>query len=290
METREELLKQVKTIEIKTRALSKQIFAGEYHSAFKGRGMTFSEVADYQYGDDIRSIDWNVTARYDKPYIKRFEEERELTVILMVDISLSTHFGTQTKSKRQLITELSAVLAFSAIRNNDKVGAILFTDRVEQFIPPRKGRKHILRIIGELLDSRPEGKKTDLKPALRYLTKVAKKKSVVFLISDFLDVDYEKSLQIASYKHDLTGIKIYDRREMHLPQVGLLKVKDIESGKTLWIDTNKKSIRKQFEKARQAEEEQMAKIFARTGTDYVRINTGEDYVKSMLDLFKKRLH
>ena len=283
-----ELLKKVRKIEIKTRGLSKQIFAGEYHSAFKGRGMTFSEVREYQYGDDVRNIDWNVTARYDKTYIKTFEEERELTVMLLVDTSASQFFGTDKMFKKELITELAAVLSFSAIQNNDKVGVIFFSDKVEKFIPPKKGKSHILRIICELIDCKPKGKDTNISEALRYFSNTVKKRSTAFIISDFFDTDFQKALRIANHKHDLSALHIYDEKEYKLPNIGLLKIKDAETEKEYWIDTASKSFRRKFESDRQKNYESVKEIFDKTGVRSQRIKTGEDYIKPLLKLFKKR--
>lgn len=283
-----DLLKKVRKIEIKTRGLSRQIFAGEYHSAFKGRGMTFSEVREYQYGDDIRSIDWNVTARFNHPYIKVFEEERELTVMLLIDVSGSGDFGTQVQMKRNLITEIAAVLSFSAIENNDKIGVILFSDRIEKFIPPQKGRKHILRIIRELLEYRPHSRGTDISESLRFLTNAIKKRCTAFLISDFRDKGYARSLQIANNKHDVAALHIYDRRESALPSVGLLRVLDAESGMERWIDTSLSRIRQNYAMKWESHLEIMNEIFTRAGVDSVSIHTGEDYVKPLIKLFKLR--
>lgn len=287
METKE-LLKKVRQIEIKTRGLSKHIFAGEYHSAFKGRGMTFSEVREYQYGDDVRSIDWNVTARYDKPYIKTFEEERELTVLLLIDVSASGQFGTQKVFKNDLIAELAAVLSFSAGINNDKVGVIFFSDRIEKFIPPNKGKTHVLRIIREILSFKPESKQTDLSEALKYLVNVIKKRSTTFIISDFFNTGYEKALQIASYKHDLIALHIYDQMEYRLPDLGLMKIKDSESGNEYWINSSDKKTRQIFESMRQIYRETLKQSLTKTGVDYATISTEEDYVKPLLKLFKNR--
>ena len=287
METTD-LLKKVRKIEIKTRGLSRQIFAGEYHSAFKGRGMTFSEVREYQYGDDIRSIDWNVTARFNHPYVKVFEEERELTVMLLIDVSGSGDFGTEMQMKRTLITEISAVLSFSAIENNDKIGVILFSDRVEKFIPPQKGRKHILRIIRELLEFKPLSKGTDISESLRFLTNALKKRCTAFLISDFRDKGYARSLQIANNKHDVAALHVYDRREAELPAVGLLRVLDAETGLERWIDTSRNRIRENYAIKWESHLEIMKEIFSRAGVDSVSIHTGEDYVKPLIRLFKQR--
>ncbi len=283
-----ELLKKVRKIEIKTRGLTRQIFAGEYHSAYKGMGMTFSEVREYQYGDDIRNIDWNVTARFNHPYIKVFEEERELTVMLLIDLSASGDFGTQQHLKRDLITEIAAVLSFSAIENNDKIGVIMFSDHVEKFIPPQKGRKHILRIIRELLEFQPESKGTDISESLRFLTNAIKKRCTAFLISDFRDKGYAKSLQIANNKHDVAALHIYDLRETSLPPVGLIRVLDAETGRERWIDTSRTRVRESYELKWESHVDMMKEIFSRSGVDSVSLRTGEDYVKPLMRLFKKR--
>ena len=283
-----DLLKKVRKIEIKTRGLTRQIFAGEYHSAFKGRGMTFSEVREYQYGDDIRSIDWNVTARFNHPYVKVFEEERELTVMLLIDVSASGDFGTEAQLKRSLITEIAAVLSFSAIENNDKIGVILFSDRVEKFIPPQKGRKHILRIIRELLEFQPQSNGTDISESLRFLTNAIKKRCTAFLISDFRDKGYARSLQVANNKHDVAALHIFDRRETALPPVGLIRVLDAESGKERWIDTSRSKVRESYALKWESHVEMMTEIFSRAGVDHVSLQTGADYVKPLMRLFKKR--
>jgi uncharacterized protein (DUF58 family) len=283
-----ELLKKVRKIEIKTRGLTRHIFAGEYHSAFKGRGMIFSEVREYQYGDDIRNIDWNVTARFNHPYVKVFEEERELTVMLLIDISGSGDFGTREQMKRDLITEIAAVLSFSAIENNDKIGVILFSDRVEKFIPPKKGRKHILRIIRELLEYHPQSLGTDISESLRFLTNAIKKRCTAFLISDFRDKGYARSLQIANNKHEVAALHVYDRRETSLPALGLLRVLDAESGKERWIDSSKSTIRENYGMKWESHLEIMKEIFSRAGVDSVSLQTGEDYVQPLIRLFKQR--
>lgn len=283
-----DLLKKVRKIEIKTRGLSRQIFAGEYHSAFKGMGISFSEVREYQYGDDIRSIDWNVTARFNHPYVKVFEEERELTVMLLLDISGSGNFGSQGSLKREQITEIAALLAFSAIQNNDKIGVIFFSDKVEKFISPQKGRTHILRIIRELLDFKPESNKTCLNEPLRYLTNAIKKRCTAFLISDFIAPDFDKSLQIASNKHDVVSLRIYDKLENDMPDLGLLYLKDPESGKKVWVDTSLKSVRQTFNLWRAEERKTVDNLFTKCGVDFVSIQTNEDYVKPLLNLFKRR--
>lgn len=287
METTE-LLKKVRTIEIKTRGLSRNIFAGEYHSAFKGRGMAFSEVREYQYGDDIRNIDWNVTARFSHPYVKIFEEERELTVMLLVDVSGSSIFGTRNMLKKNMITEISAVLAFSAIQNSDKIGVIFFSDKVEKFIPPKKGRKHILHIIRELINFTPDSKQTNLSESLRYLTNAIKKRCTAFLLSDFISDDFEDALKIANNKHDLVALRIYDIGETKLPPVGLLRLKDAESGKEMWVDTLSGKVRNKYEKWWQDQNTKVNETFKRSGVDFVSINTEEDYVKPIIKLFKKR--
>ena len=287
MET-SELLKKVRKIEIKTRGLSNHVFAGEYHSAFKGRGMTFSEVREYQYGDDIRNIDWNVTARFSHPYVKIFEEERELTVMLLVDLSDSKEFGTQKQLKRELITELSAVLSFSAIQNNDKIGVIFFSDKIEKYIPPKKGKKHILHIIRELIDLRPESKGTNIAEALRYLTNVQKKKATSFIISDFIDDNFYDALRIANYKHDVIALHVYDEREAELPNVGLVKMRDAETDQFMWLDTSSFNIRKQYKETWLEANKKLKDTFSRAGVDNARISTAEDYVKPLLQLFKQR--
>ena len=283
-----ELLKKVRNIEIKARGLTRQIFAGQYHSAFKGRGISFSEVREYQYGDDIRSIDWNVTARFNHPYVKVFEEERELTVMLLVDVSGSGNFGTRGSYKREQITEIAALLAFSAINNNDKIGVIFFSDRVEKFISPQKGRKHILRIIRELLDFRPESKKTSLNEPLRYLTNAIKKRCTAFIISDFMAPDFEQSLRIASNKHDIVGLNINDIMEKNLPDIGLIYITDPETGDNIWVDTSLKSVRRKYYERWQSDRERLNAIFKRCGVDNANIFTGEDYVRPLINLFKKR--
>jgi uncharacterized protein (DUF58 family) len=287
METNE-LLKRVRKIEIKTRGLSRHIFAGEYHSAFKGRGMAFSEVREYQYGDDFRSVDWNVTARFNHPFIKIFEEERELTVMLLIDISGSGEFGSQSRLKSSLITELAAVLSFSAIQNNDKVGVIMFSDRIERFIPPKKGRKHILRIISELIQYKPESQQTNLTVPLRYLVNAIKKRSTVFLITDFMDDNYEDALKIAGKKHDLVGLWVYDIRESEMPAVGLIKVRDAESGELAWIDTGNVATRTAYQKLFRKKQEETSDLLKKNGIDFVPIATHEDYVKPLMRLFNKR--
>jgi uncharacterized protein (DUF58 family) len=283
-----DLLKKVRKIEIKTRGLSRHIFAGEYHSAFKGRGMAFSEVREYQPGDDVRTIDWNVTARFNHPYVKVFEEERELTVMLVVDVSGSREFGTFSALKKNIITELSAVLSFSAIQNNDKVGLILFSDKIEKFVPPKKGRQHILRIIRELIEFKPESRKTDLGNALRYLTNVIKKRSTTFIISDFMSPDFSDSLKIANRKHDVVALRVYDQRETELPDVGMIKLKDAESGKDIWVDSSSESVRKTFRERWDKFSYDLDQMFKKAGIDNTLIATHEDYVKPLIGLFKRR--
>lgn len=287
MET-SELLKKVRKIEIKTRGLSNQIFSGEYHSAFKGKGMTFSEVREYQAGDDIRTIDWNVTARFNHPYVKIFEEEREMTVMLLVDISASGAFGSQKQLKQELITELCAVLAFSAIQNNDKIGVIFFTDKIEKFIPPKKGKSHILRIIRDLIEFKPQNKKTNISLALKYLTSVIKKRSIAFIISDFLADDFNDAIKIANKKHDIVALRIYDKREIELPDIGLVKLQDTETGAIRWVDTSNKNVRNQFYANAKKREEQLKEIFNKSGVDTAYINTADSYIKPLINLFKRR--
>jgi len=283
-----ELLKKVRKIEIKTRGLTRQIFAGEYHSAYKGRGMTFSEVREYQYGDDIRNIDWNVTARFNHPFVKVFEEERELTVMLLIDVSGSGSFGTESQMKKDLITEIAAVLSFSAIANNDKIGVIMFSDRIEKFIPPQKGRKHILRIIRELLEFESQSRGTDISESLRFLTNAIKKRCTAFLISDFRDKGYARSLQVANNKHDVAAFHIFDRRETSLPPVGLIRIRDAETGRERWLDTTSRKVRENYAMKWESHVDMMREIFTRSGVDHVSIRTGTDYVRPMMNLFKQR--
>ncbi len=283
-----EIFKKVRKIEIKTRGLSNQIFSGQYHSAFKGMGMAFSEVREYQYGDDIRNIDWNVTARLNHPFIKIFEEERELTVMLLIDVSGSNEFGTKAVLKEEMITEIAAVLAFSAIQNNDKVGVIFFSNKIEKFIPPKKGTSHILRIIRELVDFKTQNQGTNISESLRYLTNAIKKRCTAFIISDFLDRGFNEALQIANNKHDIIAIKIYDHRETDLPNIGLAKFKDAETGKNIWIDTSSSSIRQQFNKWYVENENYLKKVFVKSGVDNVSIRTDQDYVKQLMGLFQRR--
>ena len=285
-----DLLKKVRQIEIKTRGLTRNIFAGEYHSAFKGRGMAFSEVREYQFGDDIRNIDWNVTARYSHPYVKIFEEERELTVMLLIDVSGSREFGTFEKFKKNIITEISAILSFSAIQNNDKIGVIFFSNCIEKFIPPKKGKSHILRIIRELIDFQPKERGTDVTGAIRYLTNVIKKRCTAFVISDFIDdnSEMELTLSIANNKHDIVVLKIYDEREKELPAIGMLKLKDAETGRYVWVDSDSTKIRNIYSNWWIKQSARLDAMFKKCGIDYVEIKTNEDYVKSLMNLFKKR--
>ncbi|GAB6395377.1 MAG: DUF58 domain-containing protein [Bacteroidales bacterium] len=288
MET-SELLKKVRRIEIKTRGLSRNIFAGQYHTAFKGRGMAFSEVREYQYGDDIRDIEWNVTARYVRPYIKVFEEERELTVMLLIDVSGSRDFGSVCVMKKDVITEIAATLAFSAIQNNDKTGVIFFSDKIEKFIPPQKGRKHILYIIRELIDFHPDDKQTDISQVLKYMTNAIKKRCTAFLISDFIDKgNFKDALTIANRKHDVVAIQVYDRRETELPPVGLMKIKDAETGEERWIDSSSAKIRNAYGKWWNRRQQEMNDSFKKCRVDSVSIRTEDDYVKSLMTLFEKR--
>ncbi len=284
-----DILKRVRQIEIKTRGLSSNIFAGEYHTAFKGKGMAFSEVREYQYGDDIRDIDWNVTARFNRPYIKVFEEERELTVMLLVDVSGSLEFGTIKQMKRDMVTEVAATLAFSAIQNNDKIGVIFFSDKIEKFIPPKKGRKHILYIIRELIDFKPESRRTNIAQALEYLTNVMKRRCTAFVLSDFIDQkDFKDALTIANRKHDIVAIQVYDRRVAELPAIGLMKIKDAETGHEQLIDTSSRAIRNAHHKWWKDKQENLQQVFTQTSVDSVSIRTDDDYVRSLLSLFAKR--
>lgn len=284
-----ELIKKVRKIEIKTRGLSQNIFAGEYHSAFKGRGMTFSEVREYQYGDDIRDIDWNVTARHNHPYVKVYEEERELTVMLLVDVSASRNFGAVGPEKREMIAEIAATIAFSAIQNNDKIGAIFFSDKVEKFISPKKGRKHILFLIRELLDFQPENKGTDIAQAVRYFSNALKRRCTMFLLSDFIDnSDYRTPLSVAVSRHDVMAIQVYDKRDAELPNVGLMHISDLESGRTCWIDTSSSKTRKAYNKWWYDLQQQMSTTLRSTRVDHVSVSTDEDYVRALMSLFKNR--
>lgn len=283
-----EIFKKVRKIEIKTRGLSNQIFSGQYHSAFKGRGMAFSEVREYQYGDDIRNIDWNVTARFNHPYIKIFEEERELTVMLLIDVSGSNEFGTRSAMKESIITEIAAVLAFSAIQNNDKVGVIFFSNKIEKFIPPKKGTSHILRIIRELVDFKSEEQGTRISESLRYLTNAIKKRCTAFVLSDFIDTDFQEALQIANNKHDVTAVRIFDPRETEMPNIGLTKFRDAETGRNVWVDTSRKSVRESYKKWYDENANALKRIFMKSGTDVANIRTDEDYVKQLIKLFQRR--
>jgi uncharacterized protein (DUF58 family) len=283
-----ELLKQVRQIEIRTKGLVNQVFSGEYHSVFKGRGMEFSEVREYQYGDDIRNIDWNVTARFGHPYIKIFEEERELTVMLVVDLSGSLMFGSVSKTKQRIAAELSAILAFSALNNNDKVGLILFTDKIEKFVPPRKGKKHVLRIIREVLSFEPEGKSTNIRGALEYMNNAIKKKSIAFLISDFMDEGYEKILRIVGRKHDLIGIVLDDRREKEFPNIGLVKLTDAETGAERWIDTSSRRVRERMIFDRKEREKLRNSIFIKSRLDKIEVTTGSNYIQPLVQFFRRR--
>ncbi len=284
-----ELLKKVRKIEIKSRGLSNNIFAGEYHTAFKGRGMMFSEVREYQPGDDVRDIDWNVTARHNKPYVKVYEEERELTVMLLVDVSGSRDFGAVGQVKREFIAEIAATLAFSSIQNNDKVGVIFFSDKVEKFIPPQKGKKHILFIIREIIDFKPEHRGTDLNAPLVFMTNALKKRCSAFVLSDFIDShDYYKSLSIANHKHDVAAIQVYDKRDAKMPDVGLVRLHDLETGKDIWLDTSSKSVRKAYDKAWYERQQNFSSTTARCGVDSVSVATDEDYVKALIGLFRRR--
>ena len=286
MDTKE-LLKKVRKIEIKTRGLTNEIFAGQYHSAFKGRGMTFSEVREYTIGDDVRTIDWNVTARFNHPYVKVFEEERELTVILMIDVSGSQFFGS-IRHKREYIAEIAGVLAFSAIENNDKIGVIFFSDKVEKFIPPAKGRRHILRIISEILSFNPQSKGTDVNGALRYLLNTTKKRAIVFVISDFFASNFDKSLTVAARKHDVIAIKVNDPRERDIPKMGMVQVVDAETGQHGWIDTSRKDVREYVEQWFEEHHQNVKNSFRRCGIDFIHVFTGDDYVKALIQLFKRR--
>ena len=287
MET-SELLKKVRKIEIKTRGLSNQVFSGEYHSAFKGRGMTFSEVREYQPGDDIRSIDWNVTARFNTPFVKVFEEEREMTVMILVDVSASGEFGTQKQLKQDVITELCAVLSFSSIQNNDKIGVIFFSDKIEKFIPPKKGKSHVLRIIRDLIEFKPEHKKTNIQLALKYLTSVIKKRSIAFVISDFMDENFTDALKIANKKHDLIALRIFDKREQELPDVGLIKLIDAETGIQKWVDTSDKNVRLSYLANAKKRESYLKDVFNKSGVDTANINTADSYILPLTNLFKRR--
>ena len=283
------MLKRVRQIEIKTKGLSNNIFAGEYHSAFKGRGMAFAEVREYQYGDDIRDIEWNVTARFNKPFVKVFEEERELTVMLCVDVSGSLEFGSVVQTKRRMLTEIAATLAFSAIQNNDKIGVIFFSDHIEKFIPPKKGRKHILYIIRELLEFKPESNRTDVGQAVEYLTSVIKRRCTAFLLSDFIDEkDFRQPLTIANRKHDVVAVQVYDRRVAELPDVGLMQVRDAETGEEMLIDTSSKKVRNQHAAWWRGQRNHLRDTFTRSGVDNVSVRTDQDYVAALMRLFRQR--
>ncbi len=283
-----ELIKKVRKIEIKTRGISRQLFSGEYHSTFKGRGMSFSEVREYQPGDDIRSIDWNVTARLNHPYIKVFEEERELTVVLLVDVSASESFGTHSMFKKDMITELCAVIAFSALQNNDKIGLIFFSDKIEKFIPPKKGKSHILRIIRELIEFKPESRGTDLSEALRYMTNVIKKRSIVFLMSDFMADDFEHAMKISGKKHDTIAVQVYDKNEEELPKIGLARMLDAESNDYRWIDTSNNMIRDDFRRWWLDKQDYLKNVFARSNVDVIKIRTDQSYIAPLKNFFKRR--
>ena len=284
-----ELFKQVRKIEIKTRGLSSNIFAGQYHSAFKGRGMAFSEVREYQFGDDVRDIDWNVTARFRRPFVKVFEEERELTVMLLIDVSGALDFGTTQRTEREMATEMAAILAFSAIQNNDKIGVIFFSDRIEKYIPPKKGRKHILYIIHEMLDFKPESKRTNVAAAIEYLTRVMKRRCIAFVVSDFYaENSFQKELQIANSKHDVVAIQVYDQRAKTLPNVGLMKVKDAETGHEMFIDTASAKLRRAHTEYWLERMNTLKTTFAQSNVDWVSVATNEDYVKAMMLLFMQR--
>jgi len=283
-----ELLKKVRKIEIKTRRLSDNVFGGEYHSAFKGRGMMFSEVRQYQFGDDVRNIDWNVTARYNEPYVKVFEEERELTLMLMVDISGSEFFGTKNQFKNEVVTEIAATLAFSAMQNNDKTGLILFSDEIELFIPPKKGKSHVLRIIRELLEFEPKNKRTNLSEALKFLRNVMKKKTIVFILSDFIDDAYRDTLKIAAKKHDITGIRVYDDAEKTIPNLGMVQMEDQETGERLYVNTASRAVRNNYYRFHREREDYFLETFSKTGAGTINCSVGESYVKKLLGYFQRR--
>ena len=288
MET-SEIIKKVRKIEIKTRGLSSNIFAGQYHSAFKGRGMAFSEVREYQFGDDVRDIDWNVTARFHRPYVKVFEEEREMTVMLLIDVSGSLDFGTEKQMKRDMVTEIAATIAFSAIQNNDKIGVVFFSDRIEKYIPPKKGRKHILYIIREMLDFHPESKRTDVKQAVEFLSSVQKRRTTAFILSDFyVRDDFRQSLQICNREHDVVAIQVYDQRAKELPDVGLMKVVDAETGHEQYVDTGSKALRQAYHKYWISRQSQLEETFNKSNVDHVSVATNEDFVKALMMLFKQR--
>ncbi len=287
METKE-LIKKVRKIEIKTKHLSNQIFSGEYHTAFKGKGMAFSEVREYAVGDEIRTIDWNVTARFNEPFVKMFEEERQLTVMLIVDISASGMFGTKNQLKRETITELCAVLAFSAVSNNDQIGLILFSDKIEKFIPPKKGKSHILQIIRELINFEPTGTATNIGVSLKYFTQMIKKKSIAFILSDFMDQNFEDALKIASRKHDVVALKVRDQAESELPNIGVAKLIDLETGEARWVNTSSKRVRDNYKIITQENDERIRQIFRKSKTDFTEIYTDKDYIKPLMNLFNKR--
>jgi len=283
-----ELLKKVRKLEIKSRGLSSQLFSGQYHSAFKGRGMSFSEVREYQPGDDVRTIDWNVSARLNHTYVKVYEEERELTIMLVVDVSSSNDFGTQVQMKRELVTELCAVLSFSAMQNNDKIGVIFFSNQIEKYIPPKKGKSHVLRIIRELIDFQPQNHKTDISQALKFLTNVLRKRCTAFILSDFIATDYENAMKLANKKHDVVALRVIDPREQSIPDVGLLKLKDAESGETIWVDTSDRNVRKAFEIHSKKMDDQSKLIFSRAGVDAAQLHTDRSYIQPLSNLFKRR--
>jgi len=283
-----DIIKKVRQIEIKTRGLTNQIFSGQYHSAFRGKGMTFSEVREYQYGDDIRSIDWNVTARFNHPYVKIFDEERELTVMLLIDVSGSNEFGTRKQFKEELMTEIAAVLAFSAIQNNDKVGVIFFSDQIEKFIPPKKGATHILRIIRELVDFKPQSQRTNISEALKFLNNALKKRCIAFILSDFIDRGYDDALKISARKHDLVALRIYDPSESELPRLGLTRMYSKETGKTVWVDTSSAAARRHYANWWRETESYIQNAFLRSGADAVNLRTDSDYIKPLIGLFKRR--
>ncbi len=287
MDTKE-LLKKVRKIEIKTRRLSDHVFGGEYHSTFKGRGMTFSEVRQYQFGDDVRSIDWNVTARYNEPFVKVFEEERELTLMLVADVSGSEYFGTDNQFKNEIVTEIAATLAFSAMQNNDKIGLILFSDEIELYIPPKKGKSHVLRIIRELLEFKPNSNKTDVAMALKFLSNIMKKKAIVFVLSDFIADDYKDTLKIAAKKHDITGIRVYDRREEEMPNLGMVNMQDEESGEQMLVNTGSKAVRNQYHSFYREKVEYYTEAFRKSGSGSLDCRVDESYVKKLLGYFKRR--
>ncbi len=287
MDTKE-LLKKVRKIEIKTRRLSDNLFGGEYHSTFKGRGMTFSEVRQYQFGDDVRNIDWNVTARYNEPFVKVFEEERELTMMLLIDVSGSSIFGTEEQFKDELVTEIAATLAFSAMQNNDKIGVIFFSDEIELYIPPKKGKTHVLRIIRELIEFKPKSKKTDLAMALKFLSNVMKKKAIVFVLSDFIGDNYKDTLKIASKRHDITGFRVYDKAEENIPNLGMVQMEDAETGELLLVNTASKSVRNNYYAYHRAREDYFIESFSKSGAGVISCRVDESYVKKLLGYFKKR--